>query len=81
MQESVDSYRRWSERVGLGSFPEGVARQNHTSRSWTAPGALRCDYLAPQQHRYGTRSKADIRPGYDGQLAAKVERVEQALAD
>jgi len=24
--------------------------------------------------------KADIRPGYDGQLTAKVERVEQALA-
>lgn len=25
--------------------------------------------------------KADIRPGYTGQLTAKVERVEQALAD
>ncbi|MEV8374115.1 thiamine-binding protein [Kribbella sp. NPDC056861] len=25
--------------------------------------------------------KADIRPGYTGQLAAKVERIEQALAD
>jgi uncharacterized protein (TIGR00106 family) len=33
---------------------------------------------------YGSRVslvlKADIRPGYTGQLAAKVERVEQALA-
>ncbi|WP_405064570.1 thiamine-binding protein [Kribbella sp. NBC_01505] len=25
--------------------------------------------------------KADIRPGYTGQLTAKVERIEQALAD
>jgi hypothetical protein len=25
--------------------------------------------------------KADIRPGYDGQLAAKVERVERLLED
>lgn len=25
--------------------------------------------------------KADIRPGFTGQLAAKVERIEQALAD
>jgi uncharacterized protein YqgV (UPF0045/DUF77 family) len=25
--------------------------------------------------------KADIRPGYTGQLSAKVERIEQALAD
>ena len=34
---------------------------------------------------YGSRVslvlKADIRPGYDGQLTAKVDRVEAALAD
>ena len=35
--------------------------------------------------RYGSRVslvlKADIRPGYSGQLTAKVERVEKALAE
>ncbi len=31
--------------------------------------------------RVGLVLKADIRPGYDGQLTAKVERVEQALGD
>jgi uncharacterized protein (TIGR00106 family) len=30
--------------------------------------------------RVGLVLKADIRPGYDGQLAAKVERIEQVLA-
>ena len=34
---------------------------------------------------YGSRVslvlKADIRPGYDGQLTAKVERIEEALRD
>ncbi|QNE19333.1 thiamine-binding protein [Kribbella qitaiheensis] len=31
--------------------------------------------------RVGLVLKADIRPGFTGQLAAKVERIEQALAD
>ncbi|MFD7156611.1 MTH1187 family thiamine-binding protein [Kribbella sp. NPDC059898] len=35
--------------------------------------------------QYGSRVslvlKADIRPGYTGQLSAKVERIEQALGD
>ncbi len=30
--------------------------------------------------RVGLVLKADIRPGYDGQLTAKVERIEQELA-
>src|SRR4029453_12666080 len=31
--------------------------------------------------RVGLVLKADIRPGYDGQLTAKVERIEEALRD
>jgi len=31
--------------------------------------------------RVGLVLKADIRPGFTGQLTAKVERIEQALAD
>ena len=31
--------------------------------------------------RIGLVLKADIRPGYDGQLTAKVERIEQALGE
>ena len=39
------------------------------------------DVVAATSPRVGLVLKADIRPGYDGQLTAKVERVEQALAD
>jgi uncharacterized protein (TIGR00106 family) len=38
-----------------------------------------CDVVAQSSPRVGLVLKADIRPGYDGQLTAKVERVEQAL--
>ena len=38
------------------------------------------DVVATSSPRVGLVLKADIRPGYDGQLAAKVERVEQHLA-
>jgi uncharacterized protein (TIGR00106 family) len=38
------------------------------------------DVVAEASPRVGLVLKADIRPGYDGQLTAKVERVEQALA-
>ena len=38
------------------------------------------DVVAAVSPRVGLVLKADIRPGYDGQLSAKVERVEQALA-
>ena len=38
------------------------------------------DVVAATSPRVGLVLKADIRPGYDGQLTAKVERVEQALA-
>ena len=37
------------------------------------------DVVAEVSPRVGLVLKADIRPGYDGQLTAKVERVEQAL--
>jgi uncharacterized protein (TIGR00106 family) len=37
------------------------------------------DVVAATSPRVGLVLKADIRPGYDGQLAAKVERVEAAL--
>src|ERR1051325_7386611 len=37
--------------------------------------------VAPFGSRVSLALKADIRPGYDGQLTAKVERVEQALAE
>jgi len=37
------------------------------------------DVVAAVSPRVGLVLKADIRPGYDGQLTAKVERVEQAL--
>jgi uncharacterized protein (TIGR00106 family) len=37
------------------------------------------DVVAQVSPRVGLVLKADIRPGYDGQLAAKVERVERAL--
>ncbi len=37
--------------------------------------------VAAVSPRVGLVLKADIRPGYDGQLTAKVERIEQALRD
>jgi uncharacterized protein (TIGR00106 family) len=39
------------------------------------------EVVAESSPRVGLVLKADIRPGYDGQLTAKVERIEQALAD
>ncbi len=39
------------------------------------------EVVAAASPRVGLVLKADIRPGYDGQLTAKVERIEQALAD
>ena len=39
------------------------------------------DVVAAVSPRVGLVLKADIRPGYDGQLTAKVERFEQALAE
>ena len=39
------------------------------------------DVVAEASPRVGLVLKADIRPGYDGQLTAKVERIEDALAD
>src|SRR3954468_13438942 len=38
------------------------------------------DVAAATSPRVGLVLKADIRPGYDGQLTAKVERIEQHLA-
>lgn len=38
------------------------------------------DVVAARSPRVGLVLKADIRPGYTGQLTAKVERVEQHLA-
>ena len=38
------------------------------------------DVVAASSPRVGLVLKADIRPGYDGQLAAKVQRVEDHLA-
>jgi uncharacterized protein (TIGR00106 family) len=37
------------------------------------------DVVAASSPRVGLVLKADIRPGYDGQLTAKVERIEEAL--
>jgi uncharacterized protein (TIGR00106 family) len=37
--------------------------------------------VAETSPRVGLVLKADIRPGWDGQLTAKVERVERLLAD
>ena len=37
------------------------------------------DAVAEVSPRVGLVLKADIRPGYDGQLSAKVERIEAAL--
>src|SRR3990170_3571628 len=39
------------------------------------------DVVAAVSPRVGLVLKADIRPGYTGQLSAKVARIEQALAD
>jgi uncharacterized protein (TIGR00106 family) len=39
------------------------------------------DAVAAVSPRVGLVLKADIRPGYEDQLTAKVERVEQALRD
>jgi uncharacterized protein (TIGR00106 family) len=39
------------------------------------------DVVAAASPRVGLVLKADIRPGYDGQLAAKVERIYELLAD
>jgi uncharacterized protein YqgV (UPF0045/DUF77 family) len=40
---------------------------------------LAVDVVAASSPRVGLVLKADIRPGYDGQLTAKVERIEQRL--
>jgi uncharacterized protein YqgV (UPF0045/DUF77 family) len=39
------------------------------------------EVVAAVSPRVGLVLKADIRPGYTGQLTAKVERIEQALTD
>ena len=39
------------------------------------------EVVAAVSPRVGLVLKADIRPGYDGQLTAKVARIEEALAD
>jgi uncharacterized protein (TIGR00106 family) len=39
------------------------------------------DVVAAASPRVGLVLKADIRPGHEGQLTAKVERIEQHLAD
>ena len=39
------------------------------------------DVVAATSPRVGLVLKADIRPGYDGQLAAKVERIEAVLSE
>jgi uncharacterized protein (TIGR00106 family) len=39
------------------------------------------DVVAAASPRVGLVLKADIRPGFKGQLTAKVERIEQHLAD
>ena len=39
------------------------------------------DAVAEVSPRVGLVLKADIRPGYDGQITAKVERIEETLAD
>ncbi len=39
------------------------------------------DVVAEVSPRVGLVLKADIRPGYDGQLTAKVDRIEQALEE
>ncbi len=39
------------------------------------------EVVAAESPRVGLVLKADIRPGRDGQLTAKVERIEQELAD
>jgi uncharacterized protein (TIGR00106 family) len=39
------------------------------------------DVVAASSPRVGLVLKADIRPGFEGQLTAKVERVESHLAD
>jgi uncharacterized protein (TIGR00106 family) len=39
------------------------------------------DVATARYPRVGLVLKADIRPGYDGQLSAKVERVEEHLRD
>jgi uncharacterized protein (TIGR00106 family) len=39
------------------------------------------DVVAAESPRVGLVLKADIRPGYDGQLTAKVDRIEQVLGD
>jgi uncharacterized protein (TIGR00106 family) len=38
------------------------------------------DVVTASSPRVGLVLKADIRPGYDGQLTAKVERIEERLA-
>jgi len=38
------------------------------------------DVVAASSPRVGLVLKADIRPGYDGQLAAKVQKIEDRLA-
>ncbi|TIC86617.1 MTH1187 family thiamine-binding protein [Nocardioides sp. GY 10127] len=39
------------------------------------------DVVAARSPRVSLVMKADVRPGWDGQLTAKVERVEQLLAE
>ncbi|MGI8948518.1 MAG: thiamine-binding protein [Ornithinimicrobium sp.] len=40
-----------------------------------------CDVVAQHSDRVGLVLKADLRPGYTGQLTSKVDRVEERLRD
>jgi uncharacterized protein YqgV (UPF0045/DUF77 family) len=45
-----------------------------------AVGKQAVDVVAASSPRVGLVLKADIRPGYDGQITAKVQRIEDRLA-
>ena len=52
-----------------------IITQTAEARGWDL-----VDVVAAKSPRVGLVLKADIRPGYEGQLTAKVERVERHLA-
>ena len=59
----------------------GPARQDLTVVEFGCGTGRITEAVAPYGSRVSLVLKADIRPGYEGELDAKVERVEAALRD
>ena len=81
-----DRVARIEQRFVLAMVPRSGARTTTTHTSiegeWDEVMPVikaACDAVAAHSPRVSLVLKADLRPGYEGQLSAKVERVEERL--